>query len=207
MTECQVCRIDAGASVDGVCAFLPSTSVCRAAAGACDVAEACTGLSAACPADALAPPTTVCRNAAGDCDVAESCTGTTVMCPADAFSVSTTMCRAAACSGNNAISEATCSGASASCPSEVSTSCSPGTCSDGECVATPDAGTGGGTGGTGGGSGMTGGGSMTGGGGGDSNPPPSGCGCTSMSPVSPMLTLGALAFWLQRRRRNVGTAE
>src|SRR6266516_1942038 len=45
-------------------------AVCRPAAGACDVAEACTGTSATCPADAKS--TAVCRPAAGACDVAES---------------------------------------------------------------------------------------------------------------------------------------
>lgn len=33
------------------CLFAPSTSVCRASAGACDVAEMCTGTTLACPAD------------------------------------------------------------------------------------------------------------------------------------------------------------
>ena len=46
----------------------PATT-CRASAGACDVAETCTGASAACPADALTPAGTVCRASAGACDV------------------------------------------------------------------------------------------------------------------------------------------
>ncbi len=63
--------------------FLPSTTVCRAAAGACDVVETCTGASAVCPPDAFATPPHVCRPAAGDCDVAERCAGATPTCPPD----------------------------------------------------------------------------------------------------------------------------
>src|SRR5207247_7024520 len=89
-------------------------TVCRAAAGECDLAESCDGSSTACPTDVFkASGTTctddgnacttdvcngtsatcthpagnagaVCRAAAGECDVAESCTGTSTTCPADA---------------------------------------------------------------------------------------------------------------------------
>src|SRR5262249_8722121 len=41
----------------------PSTTVCRSAAGVCDVAESCTGTGAACPADTKS--TDICRAAAG----------------------------------------------------------------------------------------------------------------------------------------------
>src|SRR5262245_22977632 len=51
----------------------PSTTVCRSAAGVCDVAEFCTGSSPTCPADAKVSPGTICRAAAGVCDVAETC--------------------------------------------------------------------------------------------------------------------------------------
>src|SRR5207247_2475970 len=57
-------------------------TVCRPAAGICDVAESCNGIDAACPADAFAPASTVCRAAAGICDVAETCTGSAAECPA-----------------------------------------------------------------------------------------------------------------------------
>src|SRR5262249_34062793 len=40
-------------------------TVCRAAAGVCDVAETCTGSSSACPSDGYASASTVCRAAAG----------------------------------------------------------------------------------------------------------------------------------------------
>ena len=56
---------------------------CRAAAGACDVAEQCTGAAPGCPADAFEPPTTECRAAVGVCDASELCTGSDPTCPAD----------------------------------------------------------------------------------------------------------------------------
>src|SRR5207244_4111883 len=43
-------------------------TVCRAAAGVCDVDESCTGSSTVCPADAFKPSSTVCRASAGECD-------------------------------------------------------------------------------------------------------------------------------------------
>src|SRR5204863_371313 len=79
------------------CAFSSTSTVCRAAAaGVCDVAETCTGASAACPADGFASTSVVCRGSAGICDTAENCTGTSNACPADSFVSSTTVCRAAA---------------------------------------------------------------------------------------------------------------
>src|SRR5207248_5180040 len=99
-----------------------ATVECRAAAGVCDVAESCTGSSAACPADSFKPNNTactddgnvctkdicnsssatcthpagnagtVCRAAAGDCDVAESCDGTSTSCPTDTEKTAGTAC-------------------------------------------------------------------------------------------------------------------
>ncbi|HTP28831.1 MAG TPA: hypothetical protein VMK12_24620, partial [Anaeromyxobacteraceae bacterium] len=69
-------------------------TVCRAAAGACDVPEICDGVSGVCPADELAAAGTVCRAAAGDCDIAEACTGSSPACPADSFKAAGTVCRA-----------------------------------------------------------------------------------------------------------------
>ena len=65
----------ARARVSGRRASQSSATVCRGSAGVCDVAENCTGSSAACPADAFASSATVCRGSAGVCDVAENCTG------------------------------------------------------------------------------------------------------------------------------------
>ena len=76
----------------GTCTALTSGTVCRAAAGACDVAETCNGTALTCPSDALAPSTTVCRAAAGECDVAETCTGSSASCPADSKKASGTAC-------------------------------------------------------------------------------------------------------------------
>jgi hypothetical protein len=67
-------------------------AICRTAAGVCDVAETCTGSSTVCPADAFEPTTTECRASAGECDPAESCPGTGPNCPADARDPSGTAC-------------------------------------------------------------------------------------------------------------------
>ena len=56
--------------------FVAAGSVCRGAAGVCDVAENCTGSGAACPADGFVDSSVICRPAAGACDVDERCTGT-----------------------------------------------------------------------------------------------------------------------------------
>src|SRR5439155_21118001 len=71
-------------------------TVCRAAAGACDAAETCTGTSTSCPADAKHPAGSVCRPAAGVCDVAEACDGASDDCPADGLAAPGTECRPAA---------------------------------------------------------------------------------------------------------------
>src|SRR5437867_677553 len=119
-------QCDGGPCCSASCTFLPATTVCRAAAGDCDLAETCTGVSNACPADASkAAGTTctddgnpctldqcdgtrvtcqhpagnagaVCRPAAGICDLAESCDGARPACPPDGFAPSSVVCRAAA---------------------------------------------------------------------------------------------------------------
>jgi RHS repeat-associated protein len=76
----------------GTCTALTSGTVCRASAGACDVAETCNGTALTCPSDALAPSTTVCRAAAGECDAAETCTGSSASCPSDTKKTSGTVC-------------------------------------------------------------------------------------------------------------------
>jgi hypothetical protein len=63
----------------------PAGTVCRPAAGQCDVAETCTGTSSGCPADAHKPDGTAC-NDANACTSGDQCTGgvcggtTTVVC-------------------------------------------------------------------------------------------------------------------------------
>ncbi|MCK6545323.1 hypothetical protein L6R52_05595 [Myxococcota bacterium] len=89
-----------GDCCSSACQFEPSSTVCRSAAGVCDVADYCTGTSASCPSDSKS--TAVCRPVANACDVAaESCTGSTDSCPADGAirdcSSMATACRAASC--------------------------------------------------------------------------------------------------------------
>lgn len=72
------------------CQFRPTTVVCRAQDGTCDVAEFCTGSSDQCPADDVRPDGFVCRaipaGEAGACDPeAEVCDGVTKTCPPDSF--------------------------------------------------------------------------------------------------------------------------
>ncbi len=110
----EVC--DGGDCCTATCTFEPATSECRGAAGACDLAENCTGTSAACPADGFVPVREECRAAAGVCDVAESCSGTGAACPADAFAPASQECRASADICDVAES---CSGSDAVCPADA----------------------------------------------------------------------------------------
>ena len=91
-------------------------TVCRPAAGACDVAEACDGVAGSCPADALVSGGTVCRAAAGACDLAEQCDGASSGCPTDALVAGGTQCRAAA--GVCDLAEA-CTGTGVACPADA----------------------------------------------------------------------------------------
>lgn len=93
-------------------------TVCRASAGACDVAETCTGSSTACPSDGYQAATVVCRAAAGACDKAELCPGNGPSCPSDAYQAAGYVCRAANATGCD-VAE-TCSGASTTCPNDAS---------------------------------------------------------------------------------------
>jgi MYXO-CTERM domain-containing protein len=72
-TDCQACSVSAGALVDGRCSPLSATSMCRAASGACDVAETCDGATPSCPPDALAPDGTACEDDGLACNGAERC--------------------------------------------------------------------------------------------------------------------------------------
>ena len=68
---------------------------CRpAAAGGCDIAEKCDGMSDACPADGFAANTVVCHTGNGVCDPAKTCPGGSAACPAPTFAPNTTPCRA-----------------------------------------------------------------------------------------------------------------
>lgn len=132
---------------NGVCGFAPlaAGTVCRPAAGPCDLAEACNGTSLNCPANAFAPSSTICRPAAGDCDAVEFCTGSSAACPADGFQPASVACRPATCEGGVATRAATCSGAGSACPEPIREACTPYVCgatacrtncdSDADCVA------------------------------------------------------------------------
>ena len=110
---CGVCNL---AGKVGTCSAAPSTTVCRAQNGACDVAEKCNGTSLTCPTDAVAVLGTVCRSATSVCDVPETCDGTTKACPADGFAPATTICRA---STGTCDAAETCTGTSATCPADA----------------------------------------------------------------------------------------
>jgi FG-GAP repeat protein len=92
-SDCQACSVAAGAAVDGTCAPRPATAICRAAAGACDVPDHCTGTTTACPADGRVPSGAVCRPAASSCDLVESCGASSAACPANAFKPDLSLCR------------------------------------------------------------------------------------------------------------------
>jgi hypothetical protein len=66
------------------CMFKTSGTECRAASDDCDVAETCTGSSAACPSNSYQPSGTVCRPSTDlTCDPEETCTGSSAVCPTD----------------------------------------------------------------------------------------------------------------------------
>jgi len=91
---------------DATCHFVAAQTVCRAAAGVCDVAESCTGSSATCPANAKKPNTFVCRQGNLPCDPEEKCDGSSVNCPADLFAHQGTSCGTCAeCNGAGSCSQ------------------------------------------------------------------------------------------------------
>uniref|UniRef100_A0A3Q2PF87 Disintegrin domain-containing protein n=1 Tax=Fundulus heteroclitus TaxID=8078 RepID=A0A3Q2PF87_FUNHE len=66
------CQLNAGAQcAEGECChkcqLKPTGSICRPRAGDCDLAEYCTGLSAACPADAFTQNGRLCNRGRGYC--------------------------------------------------------------------------------------------------------------------------------------------
>ncbi|WP_437711712.1 FG-GAP-like repeat-containing protein [Sorangium sp. So ce448] len=81
--DCQACSVAAGASESGVCSVFSAGTLCRAATDVCDVAETCSGVSTACPANGWASAGTVCNTSANSCDAAETCTGSSALCPRD----------------------------------------------------------------------------------------------------------------------------
>ena len=124
-TPNTVCRVAAGpcdlTEMCGADGFCPDDKmvvdvVCRAPVGPCDFEERCDGIHAQCPADQLAGPSTTCRSSAGGCDIAETCTGDNPQCPPDQLAPSGTVCRAKA--GDCDVEEV-CAGGTALCPDDV----------------------------------------------------------------------------------------
>jgi MYXO-CTERM domain-containing protein len=111
--DCEACSVAAGSASDGVCSVVSPGVSCRPAAGACDVAESCDGVGAACPADGYQAAGLPCRPVADDCDVEEACDGMSAACPADGFQPAGTVCRTAA--DDCDVAEA-CKGTSGACP-------------------------------------------------------------------------------------------
>ncbi len=113
--ECDDGNLEDGDCCSSKCKLESSTTMCRPAAGPCDVAEFCTGSSPSCPADGFKPSSFQCRGATGSCDVAEFCTGTAATCPADAFKPATTVCRPSTAPCDAA---EFCTGTSGLCPND-----------------------------------------------------------------------------------------
>src|SRR4029079_11402392 len=67
----------------GICSAVASGTVCRAALGACDAAETCSGSSLSCPTGRTAGAGTVCAAASGN-QGAETCSGVSLVCPESA---------------------------------------------------------------------------------------------------------------------------
>ncbi|MFM8410417.1 MAG: SGNH/GDSL hydrolase family protein [Alphaproteobacteria bacterium] len=113
--QCGEPSLPGGTCCNASCKVAAAGTTCRSAAGACDVAESCSGTTASCPADAVRDAGATCRASAGGCDPAETCDGTAVDCPSDGRSAAGTVCRAG---GPCDVAE-TCDGSSAACPTDV----------------------------------------------------------------------------------------
>lgn len=118
---CAVC------GAGGECGVAPVATECRAAAGSCDVAEACDGVSPACPSDALVAGEVVCRASLGSCDVEEVCDGSSAACPLDEVAAAGAVCGDYRCQAD-----------APACPSSCTThaDCVEGTwCANNACIA------------------------------------------------------------------------
>src|SRR5207249_10693446 len=106
-------QCDGGTCCSASCTFLASGTVCRVAGGDCDVAEACSGASGACPADAKKAAGTACTDDGNVCTV-DQCDGSNVTCQHPAGNGGT-VCHASTGACDPA---ETCSGTSATCPAD-----------------------------------------------------------------------------------------
>ena len=87
---CDADTLDRCSGTANTCvdAYQASTFECRAATDLCDVAENCTGTTAACPGDAIASSGAACRASAGACDDGATCTGLSKVCPPNVYTCS-----------------------------------------------------------------------------------------------------------------------
>ena len=120
--QCDDGNTTSGDCCSSTCQFEYLT-VCRPAAGTCDLAETCPIASATCPADAKR--TSVCRAAAGDCDVAESCNGVSNSCPSNTLKPNGTSCNDGdVCTSPDECQSGSCVGGAVTCGNgTVETSC------------------------------------------------------------------------------------
>ena len=89
-------QCDGGVCCDAQCHFRPSSVVCRASSGPCDLTEQCSGSGSACPANRFQPQGLLCRNASfGPCDVPDYCSATGT-CP-NSFASDGSACQLTAC--------------------------------------------------------------------------------------------------------------
>lgn len=95
--DCQACSVAAGAAANGVCGPARGGTICRPAAGGCDQAETCTGMSVSCPADVRKPRGSQCRPASHGCDAEEQCDGQNAECPFDVAQKDGTRCELGSC--------------------------------------------------------------------------------------------------------------
>jgi hypothetical protein len=135
---------DGGACCDNRCRFRPSSIICRASSGPCDLEERCSGSSSTCPQNSFLPEVlfffvfgvvlflfflekgTLCRNSTlGPCDVPDYCTASGT-CP-NSFASDGTRCLLAACPSV----PGTC--ISRQCLGECVTAAPSPRCGDGQC--------------------------------------------------------------------------
>lgn len=95
--DCQACSVAAGAIQNGMCSPVQRGAVCRPAAGGCDEAELCSGVSVVCPPDLRKAAGSACRPASHGCDANETCNGTDANCPEDGAKQEGTRCEIGSC--------------------------------------------------------------------------------------------------------------